>query len=255
MARPRVTVVTPSLNQGEFIAAAVESVLAQAIPDLEHIVVEGGSTDGTIDVLNGFPQLKVLQDDGRGQSHAVNIGLRAAAGEVIGWLNADDRYLPGAIAGALAVFERHPEAGVVYGNAELIDEHGAVFDRIRAGSFDLRRQLNGINGIPQPAAFIRASLLGEIGLLNEDLHYVMDYELWLRAARVTQLVWVDEAWAQFRSHPASKSVDQWGAFWPEARAVARSFGGPFFSEAWRLHTFNSAFVKMSLRRLARGGSA
>jgi glycosyltransferase involved in cell wall biosynthesis len=248
---PRVSIVTPSLDQGEFVAAAVESVLAQGIDELEHIVVDGGSSDGTLEILAGYPHLKVLRDPGRGQSHAVNLGLRDATGEVIGWLNADDRYLPGAVRSALGRFDREQDAGVVYGNAELIDAAGAVVGEIRSGPFDLRRQLNGINGIPQPAAFIRAAVLAETGLLDERLHYVMDYELWLRAAHVTQLVWVDETWAQFRSHPGSKTVGEWEGFWPEARAVARSFGGPYFSEAWRLHTLNAAFVRMSLRRLAR----
>jgi glycosyltransferase involved in cell wall biosynthesis len=250
MSGPGVSVVTPSLNQSEFIADAIESVLAQQIPELEHIVVDGGSTDRTLDVLARYPHVKLLRDSGRGQSRAVNIGLREAEGEVIGWLNADDRYVPGAIASALAAFDREPTAGVVYGNAQLIDERGAVLGEIRSGPFDLRRQLNGINGIPQPAAFIRAWVFDRVGFLDERLDYVMDYELWLRAARVTRLVWVDETWAQFRSHLGSKSVGRWEAFWPEARAVARSYGGPFFSEAWRLHTLNTAFVKMSLRRLA-----
>jgi GT2 family glycosyltransferase len=226
-------------------------VLAQRMPDVEHLVVDGGSTDETAAVLGRYPHLTILRDDAQGQSRALNQGFRAASGEVIGWLNADDCYLPGAFAGALRALEEHPDAGVVYGNASMIDEHGVTVSEIRSGPFDLGRQLNGINGIPQPAAFIRASLLEQIGLLDERLHYVMDYELWLRAARVTRLVWVDEVWAQFREHEGSKTVGQWSAFWPEARSVARRYGGPFFSQAWRTRTLNTAFLKMKIRSIGR----
>ncbi len=251
MSRPPFSVVTPSLNQGRFVGAAIESVLAQDVADVEHIVVDGGSTDETHDVLARYPHLTILRDEGRGQSQAINVGFRAASGDVIGWLNADDCYAPEAFAGARRALDEHSDAEIVYGNAEYIDESGAVVDEVRAGPFDLDRQLNGVNAIPQPAVFMRASLLETIGLLDERLHYVMDYELWLRASRVTRLVWVDETWAQFRQHGESKTVGQFAAFWPEARAVARAYGGPFFSEAWRLRTLNRTYPKIALRRVLR----
>src|SRR6266545_3064249 len=249
MSPPSFSVVTPSLNQGRFVGAAIESVLAQDVPDVEHIIVDGGSTDETPDVLARYPHLVVLQDDRRGQSHAINIGLRAASGGVIGWVNADDCYVPGAFEGARRALADHPDAGIVYGNAEYIDETGAVVGGVRSGPFDLERLLNGVNAIPQPAVFMRAELLERVGLLDERLHYVMDYELWLRASRVTRLVWVDATWAQFRQHGDSKTVGQFASFWPEARAVARAYGGPFFSEAWRLRTLSRTFPKIALDSL------
>src|SRR6266498_6086013 len=165
MSRPSFSVVTPSLNQGRFVGAAIESVLAQDVPDVEHIVVDGGSTDETHDVLARYPHLIVLRDDGRGQSQAINVGFRAASGEVIGWLNADDCYAPGAFEGVRRALAEHRDAGIVYGNAEYIDETGAVVEVVRAGPFDLERLLNGVNAIPQPAVFMRASLLEQVGLL------------------------------------------------------------------------------------------
>jgi glycosyltransferase involved in cell wall biosynthesis len=246
------SVVTPSLNQGQFIREAIESVLAQVEPgEVEHIVVDGGSTDGTHDVLSAYPHLTVLRDPGLGQSHAVNLGLRAAHGEVIGWLNADDRYLPGAFAGAGGALADHSEAGIVYSNVRFIDEAGTPIDDLRPGPFDLDRLLNGANAIPQPTVFIRAALLKEVGLLNESLHYVMDYELWLRASRLTRLLWVDETWAEFRRHSSSKTVSRAYAFWPEKRAVARAYGGPFFSDEWRLRTLNRTYPKTVLASLRR----
>jgi glycosyltransferase involved in cell wall biosynthesis len=249
MSRPSFSVVTPSLNQGRFVGVAIESVLAQEVPDVEHIVVDGGSTDETQDVLARYPHLIVLRDEGHGQSQAINLGFRAASGEVIGWVNADDCYLPGAFEGVRRGLAEHPDAGIVYGNAEYIDETGAIVDEVRAEPFDLERLLNGVNSIPQPAVFMRAALLERIGLLDERLHYVMDYELWLRASRATRLVWVDETWAQFRQHGESKTVGQFAAFWPEARSVARAYGGPFFSEAWRRRTLNRTFPKVALDSL------
>lgn len=252
---PWLTVVTPSLNQGRFIRDAIESVRSQSLEsdDFEHIVVDGGSEDETLDILAMYPHLRVLHDPGLGQSHAVNLGLRAAAGEVIGWLNADDRYLPGAVASCRRVLALQPEVGVVYGNARVIDESGAVVGPIRSGPFDLPQLLNGINAIPQPAVFMRAEVLEQIGLLNEQLHYVMDYELWLRASRVTRILWVDETWADFRKHLSSKTVAQVSSFWPEARTVARAYGGPFFSQAWRERTLNRRYPKLLVKSLARGG--
>src|SRR5206468_5280232 len=140
-------------------------------------------------------------------------------------------------------FEREPDAGIVYGNAELIDAAGRVTAAIRSGPFDLDRQLNGINGIPQPAAFIRASVFEQIGYLDERLHYVMDYELWLRASRATELRWLDATLAQFRVHDASKTTSQWHGFWPESRRIARAYGGPYFSRGFRVRYLNVAFAK------------
>jgi glycosyltransferase involved in cell wall biosynthesis len=249
MSRSSFSVVTPSLNQGRFVGAAIESVLAQEVPDVEHIDVDGGSTDETHNVLARYPHLIVLRDEGRGQSQAVNLGFRAASGDVIGWVNADDCYVPGAFDGARRAFAKHPDAGFVYGNAEYIDETGAVVDEVRAGPFDLQRLLNGVNTIPQPSVFMRASVLERVGLLDERLHYVMDYELWLRTSRVSRLVWVDETWAQFRQHGESKTVGQFASFWPEARSVSRAYGGPFFSEAWRRRTLSRTFPKVVLDSL------
>jgi glycosyltransferase involved in cell wall biosynthesis len=255
---PLVSVVTPSWNQGRFLADAIESVAVQDYPRLEHLIVEGGSTDESGAVLQrygGLPHLRVLEErPRRGQSHAVNLGFREARGEVVGWLNADDRYLPGAVRSAVGALAEAPEVLLVYGNWEEIDEHGAVIAGRRAGRYDVRAQLDGVNAVvAQPTVFFLRELLERIGYLDETLHYAMDFELWLRASRVTELRWVDETWAQFRLHPASKSGAEYLSFWPEARRVARAYGGPFFSRGFRNRYLNAAFAKevggRALRRL------
>jgi glycosyltransferase involved in cell wall biosynthesis len=252
---PLVTIVTPSLNQGVFIADAIDSVLAQDYPNVEHLIVEGGSNDETAAVLERYrEQVRVIEEQPRrGQAYAVNLGFKAARGEVVGWLNSDDRYCPGAFRAAVRALAQRPGTGIVYSNWDEIDEAGRVIARHRSGPFDLREQLHGIDRVPQPTMFLRRWLLDRAGYLDESLHYVLDYEFLLRASRVTELHWVDETWAQFRIHGDSKTGSQWSAFYSEARGVARAYGGPFFSRSFRDRYLNAAFVKelggKALRRL------
>jgi glycosyltransferase involved in cell wall biosynthesis len=246
---PAISVVTPSLDQGAFIGAAIESVLAQDVPSVEHIIVEGGSHDETRAVLARHPHVRVVDQPARGQSDAINVGFAMASAPIVAWLNADDLYLPDVFGSVVEAFERHPAAGAIYGNCLEIDEDGATIGMITAGPFERGRLLDGLNNIPQPAAFIRRSLIDRIGPLDASLHYVMDYEFWLRAAEVSELVWVDEPWACFRHQAASKTMSQWHAFYPEARRVARAHGGRRFSPAWRLRYGNLAYLKWRLRNL------
>jgi glycosyltransferase involved in cell wall biosynthesis len=232
-----VSVVTPSLNQGRFLADALESVIAQQKPALEHIVVEGGSTDETPAVLERYanwPHIHVLEDiPPRGQAAALNVGFRAARGAIIGWLNGDDRYLPGALAAAADMLV-DGDVGLMYGDWQIIDELGAVIRSQVAGAFDRRELLSGTGGtIAQPAVFFRRELFDRIGYLDENLHYVMDFDFWLRAAEVTEFRYFAGTLAQFRHHAESKTVDQWDRFYPEARRVARAHGGPYFSSLFR----------------------
>jgi glycosyltransferase involved in cell wall biosynthesis len=235
--RPLISIVTPSLNQGRYLADALDSVIAQHHPSVEHIVVEGGSTDETTTVLERFASrshIRVIRDvPPRGQSAAVNVGLRAAKGRIIGWLNADDRYCDGALAAAVEALE-HGEAMLCYGDWQVIDEDGAVVRTLAAGEFDRREQLDGLSTrFAQPTVFYRRELFDAIGYLDESLEYVMDIDLWLRATREHELRYVHRTLAQFRHHPESKTVSQGDRFYAELRRVSRVHGGPFFSSALR----------------------
>jgi glycosyltransferase involved in cell wall biosynthesis len=242
---PLVSVVTPSLDQGRFLADAIESVIAQGYEPVEHLIVEGGSTDETESVLDRYrDRITVIEERPRlGQAHAVNLGFQAARGEIVGWLNADDRYVPGAFRTVVQAFADAPEIDVVFGNWEEIDTEGQVVERYRARPYDTAEQLQGINLVAQPTVFVRRPLFERIGYLDESLHFVMDYELWLRASRVTELRWLDSTLAQFRIHDASKTTSQWLGFWPESRRVARAYGGPYFSRGFRLRYLNFAYAK------------
>jgi glycosyltransferase involved in cell wall biosynthesis len=251
--QPRITIVTPSLNQGAYLAEAIESVIRQAYPNVEHLIVESGSTDSTSDVLARYADaahLRVIEDlPPQGQSHAVNVGLHEATGEIIGWLNADDRYADGAFAAAVTALTAG-EGDLVYGDWEVIDADSRVVMSHSAPTYDLEEQLNGVNrSIAQPTVFFRKSLLDRIGYLDESLDYVMDYDLWLRAARATRFVHVGRVLAQFRHHGESKTVSEWPRFFREARRVARRNGGPFFSTALRRRFLSLQWLRNWRRRL------
>jgi glycosyltransferase involved in cell wall biosynthesis len=226
---PLVSIVTPSLDQGRFLEDAIRSVLDQDYARIEHVVVDGGSTDGTVELLGRHAHLTWISEPDEGQSEALNKALALSSGEVIGWLNADDRYLPGAVASAVAALERNPDAGMVYGNYVDVDEAGCVLNRNRSPGFSLERLINDGNLVPQPAAFVRRTVLERVGFVDPELHYAMDYDLWIRIGKVARVVHVDEYWAEFRLHPAAKSVARLDAFWREERLVSRRNGGKLLS--------------------------
>lgn len=174
------SVITPSYNQGRFVERTIRSVLEQSVAVDEYVVFDGGSTDETVAVLKSFgDRVTWTSRRDRGQSDAVNQGIRATKGDVIGWLNSDDVYDKETCKTVLAYFKAHPEIDVVYGNANLIDESDAVLEPYRTEAWSLER-LKSHCIISQPAAFIRRSAMTRYGMLDDRLQYCMDYEYWLR---------------------------------------------------------------------------
>lgn len=203
---PLVTIVTPSFNQGQFIRDTIESVLSQDYPAIEYIVMDGGSTDDTVSILESYgDRLRWVSEPDRGQAHAVNKGWRRANGEILAWINSDDIWLPGAVATAVDYLVAHPEVGMVYGEADLVDQGGRVIRRYPTYPFEQHRPMERC-GICQPTVFIRQGVVAPIGYLNEALHYCMDYEMWIRIARHSSIGYVPNCLAHSRWHDECKTI-------------------------------------------------
>ncbi len=207
--RPLVSVVTPSFNQAGFIEGTMRSVLDQDYPHVEYLVLDGGSKDASAEIIKRYEHRLAYwtSEPDKGQADAINRGWRMARGKILAYLNADDQYLPGAVARAVEFLSRHPDVGVVYGSCYSVLPAGIRYQYVPA-DFSLER-LMVENFIPQPAVFIRRSVLDQVGLLDDSLHYCLDYELWLRAAlagvRFNRIE--GPALASFRIWPGSKTSD------------------------------------------------
>ncbi|MBV5304519.1 MAG: glycosyltransferase [Chlorobium sp.] len=203
----KMSIVTPSFNQCQFIERALLSVARQQVKDIEHIVIDGGSTDGTVDLLTRFkPAVRWISEKNEGQSHAVNKGLQAATGDIIGWLNSNDIYYPSAVRRVTAFFETHPDVDIAYGMADHIDIDDRPFEAYPTEPWDLERLHNSCF-ICQPALFFRRRVIEQHGLLDESLRYCMDYEYWLRLGRAgLRFAYLDEKLAGSRLYAKNKTA-------------------------------------------------
>jgi glycosyltransferase involved in cell wall biosynthesis len=241
--RPLVSIVTPSLNQARWLREAIESVRAQTYEAVEHVVVDGGSTDGTLELLREYADaVRFVSEPDRGQSHALNKGFSLAQGTILGWLNADDAYEPAAVAEGVAALEASG-AGLVYADVVRVNDDRVNPRRIRSRPhWNLWAEVNEGCGIYSPAVFFTREALGAVGGADEALHYVMDYDLWLRIGKRFPVVHVDAVWALQRQHDAAKSIADKERFWPERLTVSRRHGGRLVSP-------------LAIRRYVRRGPA
>jgi glycosyltransferase involved in cell wall biosynthesis len=223
--RPLVTIVTPSFNQARFIRETLESVLNQSYPHIEYVVMDGGSTDQTVEILRKYGgQLSWLSGRDRGQAHAVNSGWRRGRGSVVAYLNSDDVYLPGAVERAVEALERDPGAGAVYGEAYHVDDRGAILARYPSEPFSMER-LEETCFICQPTVFLRREIVEGVGYLDETLRYSLDYDLWIRVARVSRFAFIPDYLARSRLHADTKTVkDRIPAHIEIMHTVRRHFG-------------------------------
>jgi glycosyltransferase involved in cell wall biosynthesis len=211
---PLVSVITPSYQQGGFIRETLDSILSQDYPNVELIVVDGGSKDETVGILQKYARkypdrFRFLSEKDKGQSDALNKGLAMARGEIIGWLNSDDTYWPKAISRAVSVLMKHPEYGLVYGKANHTDKDNKPLRPYPVEKGVDYARLFDVCTICQPAAFIRKRVLDEVGPIDESLHFCMDYDLWIRIAKKYPFGYIDHIMANSRLHDDCKSATQY----------------------------------------------
>lgn len=238
---PRITVVTPSFNQAAYLERTIRSVLDQGYPNLEYIIVDGGSNDGSINIIRRYEDRLAwwVSEPDRGQTDAINKGLRRATGEWVAWQNSDDIYYPGAFHDVAAAAARHPETDLIIGDIMLIDEQ----DRQLRNICYVKPSYNALLAegmlIANQAAFWRRSLQEKIGLLDEEFHCSFDYEWFLRLSRHTESVHVARVWGALRLHGETKTSTQAQRFQEENRRILAGRAMP----AWQKRVYK-------LRRLA-----
>ncbi len=223
---PLVSIVTPSFNQGRFIKRTIDSVLAQTHQNIEYVVIDGGSTDETLDILRSYgDRIRWISEPDSGQTNAINKGLRLVSGEIVGYLNSDDVLLPHAISSVVEHFQTHPETDLVYGDADYVDESDDVIGSYLTADYSFERLMDDCC-ICQPAAYWRGSVMETIGLFDEDVHYAMDYDYWIRADRAgLSLVHLPDTIACSRLYAATKTLSARPAIYREILDICRRRGG------------------------------
>jgi len=229
---PLVSIVTPSFNQAKYLEATILSVLEQDYPHVEYIVVDGGSSDGSVAIIRQYQDQIAwwVSEPDKGQTAAINKGFSKAKGEILAWLNSDDTYQPGAISEVVEFFQTNSEIGLVYGDANFIDADGKVIGKFNAQQTSYQRLRRGGVYIPQQAAFWRADLWKQVGPLDPSFYFAMDYDLWVRLSGVSEIRYLPGyTWANFRLHDDAKTITADERCWPEMLRIHRRDGGNWFS--------------------------
>lgn len=232
MSNLKFSIVTPSFNQAAYIEATIRSVLEQDYQHVEYIIIDGASLDGSVDVIKKYEKKLAawISEEDNGQTDALNKGFHLATGDIFAWINSDDTYEPGTFKAVAEFFERNPEIGMVYGDAHFIDDEGKRIGKFPAAQTDYARLRAGYVHIPQQAAFFRAEVWKKVGPLDPDFYFAMDYDLWIRIAKIAKIVYLPgKFWANFRLHTQAKTISADDRCWPEMLKVHYRDGGSFFS--------------------------
>ena len=212
-----VSIITPSYNQARYLEATIQSVLAQDYARIEYIVVDGGSTDGSVQLIKNYQSRLAywVSEKDNGQADAINKGLARASGEILAWLNSDDYYLPNAISAAVKIFEENADVVMLYGDMLAVDEHGQTTNLLKYRQLSLE-DLLCFQIIGQPAVFFRRAAYEKTGGLDTTFNYLLDHHLWIRLAQHGKILHVPQTWAAARYHAEAKNRAKAAEFGREA---------------------------------------
>lgn len=223
---PSITVITPSFNQGRFIKETIDSVLGQNYPFLEYWIIDGGSTDETVQILKSYgKKIKWVSQKDRGQTDAINKGMRKAQGELVCYINSDDVLAPGALVTVGEIFSKHPTTLWVTGDYTIINADGKEIQSfVRKYKQYFRNTamphiLYVLNCINQPSTFWKKSVYKKIGLFDESLQYCMDYDFWLRLIKLQTPIMISRSLSKFRIHDSSKGGAEYKKQFEEEKRV------------------------------------
>ena len=229
---PLVSIITPSFNQARYLETTIKSVLEQDHPRLEYIIVDGGSTDGSVDIIKKYAgQLAWwVSEKDKGQTDAINKGFARANGEVLAWINSDDTYNARAVSSAVKYLTEHPQGALVYADCNFINAAGQVIGKFNSAQTNYRRLRQGYVHIPQQTVFFRAEYWRDVGPLDPSFYFAMDYDLWTRIAAKAVLKYLPgQTWANFRIHDLGKTTAHDDRCWPEMIRIHYRDGGGFFA--------------------------
>ena len=204
---PKISIITPSYNQAEFLERTILSVLNQNYPNLEYIIIDGGSTDGSVEIIKKYEKYLSywISEKDNGQTDAINKGFKIATGEIFAWINSDDTYLLGTFSKVAKAFQQHPEADLMYGNIYFINEDDGIIGKLGLTKLDMAHFVFEGISLAQQAVFCTKDIYNKIGGLNLQYQFCMDFDLFIRITHIGHLRYIPEYLANFRIHKDSKT--------------------------------------------------
>ncbi|MFC1771775.1 glycosyltransferase family 2 protein [Pseudomonadota bacterium] len=261
MTPTKFSIVTPSFNQGEFIENTILSVLDQNYPNLEYIVIDGGSSDNSIEIIKKYEKFLTywVSENDRGQSHAINKGFAHASGDILGWLNSDDRLEPGALAVVAEVAKQYPETGVFVGHGRKADRSGNTVYYKKPGKLTFERLCEWMDGgnFMQPSCFFRRTALEAAGPLDENVHIALDVDLWLKMIKSVSFRPIDKLLSTAMVHEDAKTTALINRMTVDCALVVIRAGGErcvqkhLYSMADKLTDYERLFKKLSRNPFVR----
>ena len=222
----KISVITPSYNQVKYLEQTILSVLDQSYSNFEYIIIDGGSSDGSVKIIKKYQKYLTywISEKDNGQSHAINKGFKRVTGDIVGWIGSDDYYEPDCFLKVVEAFQKDEAIGVVYGDNNLVDENNNILKVYSIPDISADKLLKGNPNVVQPGSFYRRIFLNKVGLLDESLKYVMDYDLWVRLGKISKIYHISKILANFRLHPESKTEMQKVFFAKEIFRVKSRYG-------------------------------